>query len=247
MTEAPDQLALVSGYPLVLIGAELVGDSERRIVFHYGEGVATVHIAGYRGVASYNENDSAVLLVSGKPYCGGITDCEVHATPEQADRARRILTLLRPYLPDESDSYDKSIGSGFSTFLDILTARAEQHVWCIRTSTGHILYASATGYGDSEYNDILASHVVDEGGLAEYGIVEGEESDHLSIERVPEVDIPASITIDGVAAGKAAPAGPNDSEMLRNNFTTRISLASVASDNAMTWLSDGPTETRSHG
>ncbi|MYV32037.1 hypothetical protein GQ649_33100 [Rhodococcus sp. DSM 6344] len=199
-TETTDQLGLVSGYPLVLIGAELAGDRERRIVFHYGEGVATVHIAGYGGVASYNENDSSVPLVTGKTYCGGIADCEVQATPEQADRARRILTLLRPYLPDESDSYEKSISNGFSTFLDILTARAEQYVWCIRTSTGHILYASATGYSDSAYNNILSWHVVDDGGLAEYGIVEGEESDHLSIERVPEADIPVSVKIEGIAS-----------------------------------------------
>lgn len=195
-TQTPDRLERVTFRPLVLLAGDLAGWGPRTVL-HFGEDVATVHIEGH-GVHSYNEDDSSVLLVTGKPYCGGVARCEVHASVEQAERARQVLALLIPHLPDQFG--DSTIEEGTKTFLDILTARAEQHVWCIRTSTGHILYASATGYGDSEYGDILASHVVDEGGLAEYGIVEGEESDHLSIERVPEADIPASVTIEGIAS-----------------------------------------------
>jgi hypothetical protein len=63
----------------------------------------------------------------------------VHATPEQADYARRVLALLLPYLPDESGTGGTWISDCARTFLDILTARAERHVWCIRADNGRIV------------------------------------------------------------------------------------------------------------
>jgi hypothetical protein len=44
-------------------------------------------------------------------------------------------------------------------------------------------------------------------------------------------------------------AGSNSADVLRHNFTTRISLSSATAIHAdpMTWFSDGPTETGSHG
>ncbi|CPR35964.1 Uncharacterised protein [Mycobacteroides abscessus] len=100
--EALDTLGVVSAHRAVLIGAALK-DQRRQVVFHFGEDIATVHIAGYgHGPSSYARDDSASLCVSGEPSSGGLDDIEVHATQEQADYARRVLTLLLPYLPDES-------------------------------------------------------------------------------------------------------------------------------------------------
>lgn len=96
-TTAADSLDLVSGKTLVLLGAALKEERPHgRVGFHYGEGVDTVHTAGMRGICSYARDPTATLLVSGQPSCAGITDCEVHATPEQADYARRVLAVLLP-------------------------------------------------------------------------------------------------------------------------------------------------------
>lgn len=191
--EAPDTLGVVSAHQAVLIGAALK-DQRRQVVFHYGEDVATVHIAGFgHGPSSYARDDSASLCVSGEPSSGGLADIEVHATQEQADYARRVLTLLLPYLPDESHGSGAWIGECAQTFVAALAARAERRVWCIRTSNGRILHASASQYSDSDFD-----HVVDGVELDDIGIEEDDDRDeHVRVDRILEADLPDDITIDG--------------------------------------------------
>lgn len=191
--EAPDTLGVVSAHQAVLIGAALK-DQRRQVVFHYGEDVATVHIAGFgHGPSSYARDDSASLCVSGEPSSGGLADIEVHATQEQADYARRVLTLLLPYLPDESHGSGAWIGECAQTFVAALAARAERRVWCIRTSNGRILHASASQYSDSDFD-----HVVDGLELDDIGIEEDDDRDeHVRVDRILEADLPDDITIDG--------------------------------------------------
>jgi hypothetical protein len=191
-TAAPDTLGVVSAHCAVLIGAALK-DQRRQVVFHFDEDddVATVH--GARGPSSYARDSTATLYVSGKPTCGGVTNCEVHATPEQADYARRVLALLLPYLPDESHGSGTWISDCARTFIDMLTARAERHVWCIRADNGRILHASA-----SEYSDYDVEYAVSCLELEDIGIDEDDDPDeHVTVERVPEADIPHDITISG--------------------------------------------------
>jgi hypothetical protein len=192
-TMGTDALDLFTDGSPVLIGAALRGQLIR-VLFHYGEDVATVHTAGILGTCSYARDSTATLYVSGEPSCGGITDIEVHATPEQADYARRVLALLLPYLPDESHGSGSWISDCARTFLDILTARAERHVWCIRADNGRILHASASKYSDHDF-----SHEVSCLEPEDIGIDEDDDPDeHVKVERVPEADIPHNITIRGV-------------------------------------------------
>ncbi|MCA2338802.1 hypothetical protein [Mycobacterium avium] len=192
---AHDALEQLSDGSPVLLGAALKGQ-QARVLFHYGEDVATVHSAGMRRTSSYaRDSATATLYVSGKPSCAGITGIEVHATPEQADYGRRVLTLLLPYLPDESGSGGTWISNCARTFIDTLTARAEQHVWCVRASNGRILHASASEYSEYEFSEIQSWY--DPEDLEEIGIYDGDAQDHLKVERVPEADIPDGITIDG--------------------------------------------------
>ncbi|EIU13187.1 hypothetical protein MA5S0422_3122 [Mycobacteroides abscessus 5S-0422] len=191
--EALDTLGVVSAHRAVLIGAALK-DQRRQVVFHFGEDIATVHIAGYgHGPSSYARDDSASLCVSGEPSSGGLDDIEVHATQEQADYARRVLTLLLPYLPDESHGSGTWIGECAQTFVAALAARAERRVWCIRTSNGRILHANASEYSDSDFD-----HVVDGLELDDIGIEEDDDRDeHVRVDRILEADLPDDITIDG--------------------------------------------------
>ncbi|WP_100492898.1 hypothetical protein [Mycobacteroides abscessus] len=191
--EAPDTLGVVSAHQAVLIGAALK-DQRRQVVFHFGEDVATVHIAGFgRGPSSYARDDAATLCVSGTPCSGGLTNIEVHATPEQADYARRVLTLLLPYLPDESHGSGRWIGECAQTFIAALAARAERRVWCIRADNGRILHASASEYSDSDFDQKVDCLELDD-----VGIEEGDDRDeHVRVERILEADLPEDITIDG--------------------------------------------------
>lgn len=188
-TDALDQFADNSP---VLIGATLKG-SQIRVVFHHDEEMATVHSAGVLGTSSFSRDIAATLYVSGKRCCGGITDCEVHATPEQADYGRRVLALLLPYLPDASGSGAAWISNCAQTFLDILTARAERHVWCIRADNGRIVHASASEYDVYEFDNVVSCLEPEDIGIAE----DDDPDQHVTVERVPETDIPPGITITG--------------------------------------------------
>ncbi|WP_457180995.1 hypothetical protein [Mycobacteroides abscessus] len=189
--EAPDTLGVVSAHQAVLIGAALKGQ-QRQVVFNFGEDTATVHIASFgHGPSSYAKDDSASLCVSGEPSSGGLANIAVHATQEQADYARRVLTLLLPYLPDESHGSGAWISECAQTFIAALAARAERRVWCIRADNGRILHASASEYSDFD-------HAVDCLELDDIGIEEDDDRDeHVRIERVLEADVPDDITIDG--------------------------------------------------
>ncbi|OHT95595.1 hypothetical protein BKG71_23185 [Mycobacteroides chelonae] len=191
--EAPDTLGVVSAHQAVLIGAALKGQ-RRQVVFDFGEDVATVHIAGYgHGPSSYARDDSASLCVSGEPSSGGLTAIEVHATQEQADYARRVLTLLLPYLPDESHGSGTWIGECAQTFIAALAARAERRVWCIQADAGRILHASVSEYSASDFD-----HAVDCLELDDIGIEEDDDrAEHVRVERIPQADVPEDITIDG--------------------------------------------------
>ncbi|EIU51610.1 MULTISPECIES: hypothetical protein [Mycobacteriaceae] len=191
-TADPDTLGVVSAHQVVLIGATLK-DHQIQVVFHFGEDVATVHSAGMLGPGSYARDHTATLYVSGEPTCGGITDIEVHATPEQADYARRVLTLLLPYLPDESHGSGTWIGDCARTFIDALAARAERQVWCIRADNGRIVHAKASEYSYYDQDDAVSCLEPED-----IGIDEDDDPDkHVTVERVPETEIPDDITIDG--------------------------------------------------
>ncbi|QOF39519.1 Uncharacterised protein [Mycobacteroides abscessus subsp. abscessus] len=191
--EALDTLGVVSAHRAVLIGAALK-DRRRQVVFHFGEDIATVHIAGYgHGPSSYARDDSASLCVSGEPSSGGLDDIEVHATQEQADYARRVLTLLVPYLPDESHGSGTWIGECAQTFISALAARAERRVWCIRADNGRILHASASEYSDSDFDREVDCLELDDIGIEE----DDDRDEHVRVERIAEADLPDGITIDG--------------------------------------------------
>lgn len=191
-TTGPDTLGFFADASPVLLGAALK-DNPIRVLFHYGEDITTVHSAGMLGTSAYGRDSTATLYVSGKPSCAGITDIEVHATPEQADYARRVLTLLLPYLPDESRSSGTWVADSAQTFLDILTARAERHVWCIRADNGRTAHASASPYSDYDFTDVV-SRIEPE----DIGLDDDEDPDgHVNVERVPESDLPQGITIEG--------------------------------------------------
>ncbi|MCA4727473.1 hypothetical protein [Mycolicibacterium fortuitum] len=189
---APDALGVFSdGSPVLLVGS--LKEQPIRVLFHYDEDVATVHSAGMRGTSSYARDNTATLYVSGKPSCAGISDIEVHATPEQADYGRRVLRLLVPYLPDESRSSGTWIGDCARTFLDVLAARAERQVWCIRAGNGRIVHARVSEYTDYDLDDVVSCLEPED-----VGIDQGEDPDqHVKVERVPEADIPKGMAIDG--------------------------------------------------
>lgn len=188
----PDKLSMFTDGSPVLLGGALTGQS-MRVLFHYGEDAATVHSAGMLGTSSYARDTTATLYVSGEPSCAGVTDVEVHATPEQADYARRVLTLLLPYLPDERHSGGTWISDCARTFIDVLAARAKRQVWCIRADNGRIVHAKASDYCDYDF-----SHEVSCLEPEDIGIDEGDDPDaHFRVERVAEVDIPDGITIEG--------------------------------------------------
>lgn len=191
--EVPDTLGVVSAHQAVLIGGGLKGQP-RQVVFHFGEDVASVHIAGFgHGPSSYARDDSASLCVSGKPSSDGLTDIEVHATQEQADYARRALTLLLPYLPDESHGSGTWIGECAQTFIAALTARAEGRVWCIRADNGRILHARASEYSDGDLDQEIDCLELDDIGIGE----DDDRDEHIRVERILEADLPDDITVDG--------------------------------------------------
>lgn len=187
-----DALGMVTDGSPVLLGGELK-DQPIRVLFHYGEDTATVHSAGILGTSTYPRDKTATLYVSGKLSCAGVFDIEVHATPEQADYGRRVLTLLMPYLPDESRSSGEWISDCAQTFLDVLAARAERHVWCIRADNGHIVHASASEYSDYERTDVVSRIEPEDIGIDE----DADPDEHVTVARVPEADIPHHISIEG--------------------------------------------------
>lgn len=196
-SETADRIVTATSAPLVMIAAHLTGG--KRIIFHYGLDVVTVHSAASYEFGAYTDIEGARLLVSGTPVCGEPENREVHASPEEADYASRVLAQLIAHLPDTDEQGDRWIRGAAMLFLDILTARAERHVWCLRADNGHIARVDAAGITDSEYEDVLASEY-DDDMLAHIGIFDGDAEDHFTIERVPEADIPASITIEGIAS-----------------------------------------------
>lgn len=188
-TDTAERIGTATAAPLAMVGAEFTDG--KRIIFHYGLDVVTVHSVESYQFGAYADIKGARLLVTGTAACGVPVTREVHASPEEAGYASRVLAQLIAHLPDTDEEGDRWIRGAAMLFLDILTARAERHVWCLREN-GHIVKVDAAGIVDDEGDDVLGFGGDDASAdIGSYDAV---------IERVPEADIPASIEIEGIAS-----------------------------------------------
>lgn len=138
--EAPDTLGVVSAHQAVLIGAALK-DQRRQVVFHYGEDVATVHIAGFgHGPSSYARDDSDSLCVSGEPSSGtSVLHPQAHTTCDSAEAGieggKRIAVGLGRVQHDRVGHFQPVVGADLREFgrsscgqIDCGHAKADDHL-----------------------------------------------------------------------------------------------------------------------